>query len=61
MANPDNWAESQDEKIKRIHILLDEIIASHEKMQQLLKEAFIKYHTERGLEEIEAFLKDIDG
>ncbi len=61
MIDEDDWASAQDEKINRINNLLDEVIANHGKMQRLLKDAFIKYQTERGLEEIEAFLRNIDG
>jgi hypothetical protein len=57
MSDSNNWADSQHEKLNRIHTLLDEIIDSHRKMQSLLLEATIKSQTERGVREIENFLK----
>lgn len=60
MSDIGNWADSQQEKLNRIHDLVNEIMDNHLKMQQLLSEAIIKCQTERGLRDIEDFLNPND-
>lgn len=60
MSDINRWADSQHDKLNRIEDLLNEIINNHKRMQTLLSEAFIKSQTERGVKEIENFLKQND-
>lgn len=60
MLDSDSWADSQHEKLERIRTLLNELADNHARMQQLLRDAFIKVQAERGIDEIEAFLKNSD-
>lgn len=57
MSDSNAWANAQNEKLNRINDLLNEIVDAHHKMQSLLSEAIIKSQAERGLKEIENFLK----
>jgi len=60
MSDINRWADSQHDKLNRIEDLLDEIVNNHKRMQALLSEAFVKSQTERGVKEIENFLKQND-
>jgi len=56
-----SWADSQYEKLNRVHELLNEIADLHKRMQSLLLEEIIKSQAARGVKDIEDFLNLSEG